>query len=271
MTASGVRRRLGRRGVPLALLGVGQMAWGSGYFAAPATDHTGQEALRALLPIEAWAWVWITAGTIALASAFLPEGRDRWGFVAAVMPPLAWALGYGWAALATSNARAGFVFLWYLLSHALLILWAASVAEYVMPRRKRRSRRAPPLFLLGTGQICWGIGFVAAPHSTEGDLNVLLGIMPMPGWAAVWITTGAVTLVCSLRPMGRDRWGFVGAVALPAVWAAAYGWEWATGSYPRGGFICIWYLTAHAGMALWAASVPEWEMPRFPQNNEGRT
>lgn len=262
MTLSGARRRLGRRGAPLLLLGAGQVAWGVGYIPSPGADRDGMRALLWLAPVWAWALVWGAAGVVALVSAFLPEGRDRWGYTASVMPPLAWAMGYAYAG-ATGYGRGWFVFAWYLFSHALLILWAASVAEYSMPRRKCRSRRAPPLLLLGIGQVCWGVGFVAAPHISTRGLEGLMRVMPLTAWAYVWILSGLVTLAALWLPVGPDRWGFTFAVALPLVWGGGYGWEWICGDYGRGGFLFVWYLTAHAGMAAWAANVPEWELPRY--------
>lgn len=264
--ARSVRSRLGRRGVPLLLLGTGQVCWGIGYVAAPSTDREGMVGLLAVMPLCGWALVWMAAGAVALVGAFLREGPDRWGFIAAVMPPLVWALGYAYAGIG-GYPRAWFVFLWYLLSHALLILWAASVAEYAIPRRKCLSRRAPALILLGVGQICWGVGFVAAPHTSTSGLGSLLQVMPMCAWAAVWAITGLLTLVCAWLPR-HDWWGFFGAVGLPLVWGGGYCWEWWDGNFERGGFVFVWYLTAHAGIALWASAVPEWQMPTFPQ--EGR-
>ncbi|MFC4328388.1 hypothetical protein ACFPC0_11170 [Streptomyces andamanensis] len=267
MTVSGARRRLGRRGVPLVLLGAGQIGWGIGYVAAPTTDTSGLQGLLKLMPLEAWAWLWVGAGAAALVGAVLPEGPDRWGFIAAVMPPTAWALGYMYDGM-HGYSRAWFVFAWYLLSHALLILWSASVAEYKLPKRKSHSRRSPSLFLLGVGQVCWGVGFVAAPHTDRRGLDGLLRVMPMDGWAVAWIASGVVTLGALWLPVGPDRWGFAFAVGLPLVWGCGYGWEWITGDYERGAFVLVWYLTAHAGMAAWAAAVPEWELPRYSQ--EGR-
>lgn len=265
MTYAATRRRVGRRGVPLLLLGLGKVSWGIGFIAAPTSDRRGMSTLLWLLPLSGWAWVWVTAGVVAIGCAFLPEGRDRWGYVVAVMPPLAWALGYAWGALAEQYLRAVFIGLWYLLTHALLILWAASVAEYSLPRKKFRSRRAPPLYLFGMGMISWAIGYVAAPATNAVGLAPLLGLMPMRAWAAIWFFTGLVTLTCIMLPQGPDRWGFAGAVALPLVWGGSYAWEWAAGGYSRGLFVFLWYLTSQVGMALWAAGVPEYELPRWTE------
>lgn len=133
MSPLAARKRFGRRGVPLMLLGLGQMCWGVGYIAQPVADQRGLVALLWVMPLTAWAGVWVAAGAVACASAFLPEGRDRWGYIAAVMPPLAWSIGHFWAAVQVDYPRAVFVGLWYVLAHTGITLWAASVAEYQLP------------------------------------------------------------------------------------------------------------------------------------------
>lgn len=265
MTYWAVRQRLGRRGVPLLLLGIGHVSWGAGFITAPGADQRGMTGPVAVVPLEWRAWVWVVCGAVAVVSAFVPEGRDRWGYIAAVMPPLAFAFGYAWTALDTGHLRAVFLSLWYLLTQALLILWAASVAEYSIPRRKGGSRRTPSLYLFGVGMISWAIGFVAAPGASTRGVEPLLDLMPMRGWAAAWFLAGLVTLSCIMLPEGPDRWGFIGAAALPLVWGCGYGWEWITGGYGRGGFVCLFYLVSQAGMAVWASGVPEYEMPRWTQ------
>lgn len=130
----GVRKRLGRRGVPLVALGAGHIWWGVGWVATQPPDGRGLSGLLRVMPLEGWAAVWVTAGVVALVCSVQPVGRDKWGYIAAVIPPGAWALGYFYAAVAEQYLRGLFVGLWYLLSQTLLILWAASVAEYSLPR-----------------------------------------------------------------------------------------------------------------------------------------
>lgn len=267
MTGAGARGHLGRRGVPLTLLGAGQVCWGAGYLGAQPDTQRGLRYLLDVAPLGVWAVAWMGAGAVALGAAWLPVGRDRWGFVAALMMPLTWALGHVWAAVG-GYARGWFVAAAWLFSHALLVMWAASVAEYTLPRYKCRSRRAPALALLGVGQICWGVGYAAAPGAPTRGLEGLLALMPLHCWAVVWILSGVFTLACSRLPVGRDRWRFAGAAGLPLVWGASYGWEWISDGYGRGGVVLVWYLCMYVGMALWAASVPHFELPGFPQ--EGR-
>jgi hypothetical protein len=262
VSLSGVRQRLGRRGVPLLILGIGKITWGLGlYFVPP--GRQGMSGLLRVLPLGGWALVWVGCGAVAVASAFLPVGRDRWGWIAAVIPPTSWALGYLYGAAAEGYLRGLFVALWYLLSHTLMILWAASVAEYQVPRHKDCSRRAPPLVLSSLGEISWGVGYVAAPAANAHGLEPLLRVMPMRAWAGAWLLAGLVTLSAALLQVERDRWGFAAAAAMPLLWAGAYAWSAVTDGYARGAFVAAWFALAQAGMALWASYLPEWEMPVY--------
>lgn len=131
---SRARKRLGRRGVPLLLLGAGHIGWGVGWVASAPDSTQGLSGLLAVMPLSGWAAVWVAAGLVALSASLQPVGRDRWGYVAAVIPPGAWALGYFYAAVTEPYPRGAFVGMWYLVSHALFILWASGIAEYELPR-----------------------------------------------------------------------------------------------------------------------------------------
>jgi hypothetical protein len=113
----------GRRGSFLVFMGIGKVCWGVGLIVEPpATD--GLRLLTRMAPLHCWAWVWILAGTITFASAWVRFGRDGWGFVAASVPPALWAFAYGWAGL-DGYARGLWIFGWYMTSHCGVI-WCAS-------------------------------------------------------------------------------------------------------------------------------------------------
>lgn len=134
-----VRDALGRRGVFLLILGVGKVCWGVGYIASP--DTVGVRPLTDIAPLATWAWLWIGAGITVAASAFLKVGRDGFGFVAALIPPMVWAIAYATAAVRGEYDRGLWVAVWYLTSHIGVILWASAVPEHSVPHGPRPARR----------------------------------------------------------------------------------------------------------------------------------
>jgi hypothetical protein len=46
------------------------------------------------VPLEVWGWLWITAGVVAIVSAFLPQGSDRFGFLALSLIVTPWIVSY---------------------------------------------------------------------------------------------------------------------------------------------------------------------------------
>ncbi|MEU1088987.1 hypothetical protein ABZ401_19490 [Streptomyces sp. NPDC005892] len=134
-------RHLGRRGQILLILGVGKICWGIGFIVAPVTSAAGLSLLTDQCSLSSWAWLWIIAGAVTAASAFLKIGRDGLGFFAALLPPSVWAIAYLSAVLTGEYARGGFVAAWYLTSHVGVILWAATVPEHSIPPPPRRTRR----------------------------------------------------------------------------------------------------------------------------------
>ncbi|MGC4946160.1 hypothetical protein ACLQ2N_08135 [Streptomyces sp. DT224] len=119
-----VNAHLGRRGRFLAFMGVGKVCWGVGLIVEPPAPE-GLELLTRFGPLHCWAWVWIIAGTVTFGSAWVRFGQDRFGFLAASVPPALWAWVYGWAALLGHYPRGVFIFLWYITSHCGVI-WCAS-------------------------------------------------------------------------------------------------------------------------------------------------
>ena len=133
-------KALGRRGVFLGILGVGKTCWGVSFLVNPPHDQ-GLQLLTDLCSLRHWSWLWIVCGLITFASAFLPIGRDKLGFGAALIPPTVWAIAYTAAVVSGQYSRGLWVAIWYLTSHVGVILWAATVPEYSVPRAPRPARR----------------------------------------------------------------------------------------------------------------------------------
>ncbi|MCX4661513.1 hypothetical protein [Streptomyces uncialis] len=125
--------RLGRRGVALTLLGLGKMLFGLGYALQPDPDPRGLRLLTGIAPLQCWAAVWIVCGAVTAASAWVRVGRDRWGFVAALIPPFLWGSAFLWSAVLGEYARGLAVAGWYATSHVGMILWAATIPEHSVP------------------------------------------------------------------------------------------------------------------------------------------
>ncbi|WP_330172935.1 hypothetical protein OG875_04650 [Streptomyces sp. NBC_01498] len=133
------RKHLGRRGVFLMIVGVGQVCWGSGMITDPPST-AGLQILTDRCPLSTWAWLWIGAGAVACASGFLRVGRDWAGFLTAYAPPTMWAFAYTAAAVGGDYSRGGFVAVWY-LTIVGIIMWASGVPEYSVPPAPRRPRK----------------------------------------------------------------------------------------------------------------------------------
>lgn len=131
--------------------------------------------------------------------------------------------------------------------------------------RARLGRRGQILLILGTGKICWGIGFIATPQQNTDGLDLLTDRCSLASWAWLWIIAGAVTAASAFLRIGRDGLGFLAAIIPPSVWATAYLSAVLTGEYERGGFVAAWYLTSHVGVIMWAATVPEYSVPPSPR------
>ncbi|NJP70457.1 hypothetical protein [Streptomyces sp. C1-2] len=133
-------KRLGRRGAFLLILGVGKTCWGLSFLVDPPDDR-GLRLLTQACSLRHWAWLWIIAGLVTIGSAFLRIGRDWAGYVAALIPPIVWAVAYTTAVLSGEYSRGAYVAIWYLTSHVGVIMWAATVPEYSVPPVPRRARR----------------------------------------------------------------------------------------------------------------------------------
>ncbi|MDH6224374.1 hypothetical protein [Streptomyces sp. MJP52] len=93
-------RVLGRRGALLTLKGTIALVYGASLLVQPTIDRTGLQLALWLMPLDAWGWSWIAAGTCALVCAWIPARRDAptrrdWpGFLAVWLVTAPWAMSY---------------------------------------------------------------------------------------------------------------------------------------------------------------------------------
>ncbi|MFP8960045.1 hypothetical protein ACLIYP_05650 [Streptomyces nanhaiensis] len=117
------------------------MIYGVGFFSIPPPPY-GLDLLLYFCELRHWAWLWIAAGAVTFASAFLRVGRDKWGFVAALVPPIVWGIAYLTAAVTGTYPRGGSVAAWYAIGHVMLIVWISRVPEFEEPHRTTARRGA---------------------------------------------------------------------------------------------------------------------------------
>ncbi|MFC5144305.1 hypothetical protein [Streptomyces aureoversilis] len=104
-----LRSLLGRRGTFLLIIGIGKMCWGAGFLLAPQPSPQGLALLTDVAPLHCWAWIWLLAGAVTAGCAFVQVGRDKAGFVTALIPPGLWAIAYATAVVNGDYARGGFI------------------------------------------------------------------------------------------------------------------------------------------------------------------
>ncbi|WP_381801244.1 hypothetical protein [Streptomyces niveus] len=130
-------------------------------------------------------------------------------------------------------------------------------------------RRGTFLLIIGVGKTCWGVSFLVDPPRPDG-LQLLTRVCSLHHWSWLWIGAGLITAGSAFLRVGRDGYGFLAALAPPAVWATAYLAAAVSGEYSRGAFVALWYLTSHVGVILWAATVPEYSVPPAPRRRKGK-
>lgn len=130
-------------------------------------------------------------------------------------------------------------------------------------------RRGTFLLILGVGKTCWGFSFLIDPPNDRG-LTLLTSVCSLRHWAWLWIICGLTTCFCAFLQIGRDKYGFYAALIPPSVWALAYGAAVVSGTYSRGAYVAVWYLTSHVGVIMWAATVPEHSVPPAPRRRRGK-
>ena len=110
-------------GTGLAILGALSVLRGVSYFGVN-PDRSPAHSLEALLPVTAWAWVWIVVGLVCLAA--VADNRLRSLAVgSAVGIHAAWAFSFIGATLFGVSAR-GWVSALNYIGISLIFLWAVS-------------------------------------------------------------------------------------------------------------------------------------------------
>jgi len=85
---------LGRRGAILLSYGSVWALYGYGQLISPQPDQRGLTLALQMLPLDAWACLFIAAGLVAVVAAWVPQGVDWFGFVALVLIVLPWMTSY---------------------------------------------------------------------------------------------------------------------------------------------------------------------------------
>lgn len=132
-------RMLGRRGAILLSYGTVWGLYGYGLLVSPPIQQPGLNLATNLLPLHAWGGLWITAGLIALASAWLPQGVDWFGFLALPLIVLPWMLSYFTSWLQGEFPR-GWIASAVWAAIAVPVLVVAGWREPVRPKRLESDR-----------------------------------------------------------------------------------------------------------------------------------
>lgn len=87
-----LRRRLGRRGAILLAFGAMWLLYGYSLLVEPVVSTASYRLLLKVAPMDAWAWAWIVAGSVAWACAWRRSPLDWPGFAALYMVAVPWGL-----------------------------------------------------------------------------------------------------------------------------------------------------------------------------------
>ncbi|WP_244334557.1 hypothetical protein [Streptomyces seoulensis] len=113
------------------------------------------------------------------------------------------------------------------------------------------------LTLLSSGAAWVGYGAQIATdprYGTVRGISVLLNLMPVWAWGALWVACGIISAAYCLMPADRDRPGVAAAMAPPLLWSTAYTLGASVGGESRaGGSIVAW--ASHALIILVVAVV----------------
>lgn len=88
------RRRVGRRGAILVLLGSIAALYGYALINQPIPSSVGIRLLLQVMPMAGWGWAMLAVGVLAVACAPLRQGADWPGFTGLVLVWTPWSLSY---------------------------------------------------------------------------------------------------------------------------------------------------------------------------------
>lgn len=119
------RHRVGRRGQALLVFGFVDFVIGYSLIdptsRAQASALLTYRAMREVLPLAAWGWVWVAVGAVCVAQAF--ARRDALGFGAAIGIKVVWTLGFlaSWLVYGADRAWIGAT-MWAVIGRLVVII-----------------------------------------------------------------------------------------------------------------------------------------------------
>ncbi|MDT0307354.1 hypothetical protein RM780_10310 [Streptomyces sp. DSM 44917] len=122
--------------------------------------------------------------------------------------------------------------------------------------------------ILGAFEGAWGVSYLVEPPAAAGGTGVLADYGGVGAWAWLWVAGAVVACGAAFVRIGRDGAGFVAALVPPAVWSLVYAAAAVSGDHPRGGAAVVLY-AAWSAIVMWAATVPEFSMPKGPKAPRG--
>jgi len=122
-----------RHSLVLTVAGLVYVIVGIAYALIPLTPARAQTLQLALwlMPIQAWAAVWVAAGGCAIVSGRWPEFSDTWGYIALEALSTLWAVFYLLAVFAGHGAGVSGFCVWALVA---FVWWAVSGLRNPVPR-----------------------------------------------------------------------------------------------------------------------------------------
>ncbi|MFC9268899.1 hypothetical protein ACFTXJ_14150 [Streptomyces zhihengii] len=140
-----------------------------------------------------------------------------------------------------------------------------------MPRRIARrlsrilGRRGAFLAAFGSLWALYGYGQLVEPLPDTRGIRLLLHVMPLDGWAIVWIVCGLTAMACAVLPEGRDWPGFPALLVIVVPWMLAYFMSWQPlGDTTRGWVTALIWAVAAVPVIV----VAGWREPIRPKKLE---
>lgn len=128
-------RRPGSRRAALLVSGPACISYGAYIAVQPGYGVTrGIAPLTGLFPMAVWGCGWIACGLVCLAYVAAPHGCEMPGMVAAMAPPMLWAVAYAMGGLlGTSPTAWGAVAPWASHTALILIITAGTRPREIVP------------------------------------------------------------------------------------------------------------------------------------------